>query len=114
MKKGPARFLAKLGTKYRVVPEREVLWFSSEEGLTKLCTREHEYWMQPSLTDLEVSLDLSVFFRVSRSIIVNLNAVDEVAPLVGGYGQVVMKNGARMEVSRRRMGDLLEALRGNL
>ncbi len=112
-KKGAARFLAKRGNKYRVVPEAEVFYFSTEEGLTKLVTREHEYWMQPTLADLEKRLDSATFFRVSRAAIVNLNMIDEVAPLVGGYGQVSLKNGQRLEVSRRRMSDLMNALQGN-
>jgi len=107
-----ARFLAKRANKYRVVPQEEVQCFLSEEGLTKLCTRDSAYWMQPTLADLEKELDASVFFRISRAAVVNLNAVEEVVPLVGGYGQVAMKNGAHLEVSRRRMSGLLDALQG--
>ena len=108
-----ARFLAKRANRFRVVPQGEVHCFLSEEGLTKLCTRETAYWMPPTLADLEKQLDASVFFRISRSAIVNLNAVEEVVPLVGGYGQVAMKDGTKLEVSRRRMNALLEALQGS-
>ncbi len=110
--KPPARFLAKRANKYRVVQQDEVQCFVSEEGLTRLCTRDVAYWMQPTLADLEKQLDPAVFFRISRAAVVNLDAVDEVVPLVGGYGQVVIKNGTRLEVSRRRMGALLDALQG--
>ena len=106
------RFLAKRANKYRVVPQEEVQCFLSEEGLTKLCTRDAFYWMQPTLADLERELDAEIFFRISRAAVVNLNAVEEVVPLVGGYGQLVIKGGARLEVSRRRMNDLLNALQG--
>ncbi len=109
---GRRRFLAKRGNKFRVVSEDEVLCFASEEGLTKLCTRDQEYWMQPTLSDLENRLDPSIFFRVSRAAIVNLNTVEELQHLVGGYGAVILKNGSRVEVSRRRMKDLIELLGG--
>lgn len=108
----PRRFLAKRGNKFRVIPEDEVFYFASEDGLTKLCTREHEYWMQLTLSDLEKRLDPSVFLRVSRAAIVNLNVVEELQHLVGGYGAVVLKNGARIEVSRRRMKELVALLGG--
>lgn len=108
----PRRFLAKRGSKYRVIPQGEVCYFASEEGLTKLCTREHEYWIQPSLADLESRLNPALFFRLSRSSIVNLNEVVEVIPLTGGHGEVVLKSGTRLEVSRRRLKDLMDTLEG--
>jgi two-component system LytT family response regulator len=111
--KAPTRFLAKRGNKFRVVPQQEVACFTSEEGLTRLCTREQEYWMQPTLSELEGRVDPGVFFRISRAAMVNLNWIDEVVPLVGGYGEVALKNGTRLEVSRRRMKELVQALEGN-
>ena len=108
----PRRFLARRGGRYRVVPQGEVCCFSSEEGLTRLRTREHEYWIQPTLSDLESRLNPVFFFRLSRSSIVNLNEIHEVIPLTGGHGEVVLKSGQRLEVSRRRMKDLLERLEG--
>lgn len=113
LKKAPERFLAKRGAKFRVISKHEVLYFASQEGLTKLCSRENrEYWIQPSLTDLEKRLNSSEFFRVSRAVIVNLRAVREVVPLIGGHGQVVLSSGAAVDVSRRRYKPLLEKLQG--
>jgi two-component system, LytTR family, response regulator len=108
----PVRFLAKRGSRFRVVPQNEVLFFSFEDGQTKLHSTGHDYWMQPSLSELEKRLEPRVFFRVSRAAIVNLDAVQEVLPLIGGYGQVVLKGGARLEVSRRRLKDLITRLEG--
>ncbi|MGH9719320.1 MAG: LytR/AlgR family response regulator transcription factor [Bryobacteraceae bacterium] len=106
----PSRFLARLGGKYRVVPLRDVICLVSEEGLTRLCTRDQRYSMDPTLNDLEERLDAAVFFRVSRSAIVKLDAISEIAPLTGGYGEVLLKNGMRLEVSRRRYQQLLRRL----
>ena len=106
------RFLARRAAKFRVVAAGDVLYFSSDESLTKLCTSKDEFWMQPTLVDLERRLDPSSFFRVSRSAIVNLAAVHEVVPLVGGYGQVNLKDGTKLEVSRRRLKELLQKLEG--
>ncbi len=106
----PARFLAKHGSRYLVVPADEVVLFASEAGLTQLRTAEHYYWMQPSLTELETRLDPSRFFRVSRSAIVNLHAVREVKPAPGGHGEAKLSNGVRLEVSRRRLKTLMDRL----
>jgi DNA-binding LytR/AlgR family response regulator len=39
--------------------------------------------------------------------------VKEVHPLPGGSGEVLMKNGHKLEVSRRRFRELLQALEGD-
>jgi len=106
----PTRFLAKGSSRYRVVPGKDVLWFSSEGGLTRLQTAERHYWMGPTLADLEGRLDPSRFLRVSRSAIVNLDAIGEVIPLPGGQGEIRLANGTRLEVSRRRFQELVDRL----
>lgn len=108
----PARFLARNGSRYLVVSEARALYFLSEEGLTRLVAGNAQYWMDPTLNDLEKRLDPGRFFRISRAALINLNAVTEIVPLPGGSGEVAMSNGARLEVSRRRYRDLLQALAG--
>lgn len=109
---GPARFLVRNGARYAVIGEARVLYFSSEGGLTRLVAEQGQHWMDPTLNELEQRLDPARFFRVSRAALVNLNAVTEVFPLPGGGGELVLKNGQRLEVSRRRFRDLLESLAG--
>jgi len=108
----PARFLVKSGGHYTVVAEARVLYFASEDGLTKLVADGAHFWMDPTLNDLEQRLDAARFFRVSRAALVNLAAVGEVHPMPGGSGEVRLKNGERLEVSRRRYRELLDALGG--
>jgi two-component system LytT family response regulator len=108
----PARFLVRNGAHYSVVPESRVLYFISEDGITRLIGDTAPYWMDPTLNDLERRLHPARFFRISRGALINLNAVTEVFPLPGGSGEVAMKNGQRLEVSRRRYRELLQALAG--
>jgi two-component system LytT family response regulator len=106
----PTRFVAQRGRTYRVVPARDVLFFLSEDGLTKLQTAAEHYWVPPTLNELEARVDARRFFRISRSAIVNLDVVQEIVPGGDGRGEVVLKNGARLEVSRRRFRELTEKL----
>jgi two-component system, LytTR family, response regulator len=108
----PARFLARRGSAYRVVQAREVLCFLSEGGLTKLQAADQHYWMSPTLNDLETRLDPGQFFRISRAVIVNLDAVREISPTAGGHGEVALRDGSKHEVSRRRFRELTERLGG--
>jgi two-component system LytT family response regulator len=106
----PARFLVRNGANYLVVGEARVLYFASEGGLTRLVGDDGQYWMDPTLNDLEQRLDPARFFRISRAALIGLNAVKEVYPLPGGSGEVLLRSGQRLEVSRRRFRDLLDAL----
>jgi two-component system LytT family response regulator len=108
----PARFLVKSASHYTVVAESRVLYFASEDGLTKLVADGAHYWMDPTLNDLEERLDPARFFRISRAALVSLSAIAEVHPMPGGSGEVRIKNGERLEVSRRRYRTLLETLGG--
>jgi two-component system LytT family response regulator len=108
----PARFLVKNASHYMVVGEARVLYFASEDGLTKLIAAGGQYWMDPTLNELELRLDRSRFFRISRAALINLNAVEQVFPLPGGSGEVLLSNGSRLEVSRRRFNELLQLLDG--
>ncbi|MBZ5618156.1 MAG: response regulator [Acidobacteriia bacterium] len=108
----PARFLVRSGAHYLVIGESRVLYFGSEGSLTRLVADSGQYWMDPTLNELEQRLDPARFFRISRAALINLNAVTEVVPMTGSSGEVVLKSGQRLEVSRRRFRDLLQSLAG--
>jgi two-component system LytT family response regulator len=109
---GPVRFLARSGGHYVVIVESRVLYFGTEGSLTRLVADSGQYWMDPSLNDLERRLDPARFFRISRAALINLNAVTKVTPESGGSGEVMLRNGQSLEVSRRRFRDLMHALSG--
>ncbi len=106
------RLLARCGDRFRIIPQREVVYFSSEGGLSRLNTRERQYVLDPTLNDLEARLDPALFCRISRAAIVNLDAVKEVHPIIGGTANVVLNTGVVLEVSRRRVKELLDRLQG--
>jgi two-component system, LytTR family, response regulator len=106
----PARFLARKGARYRVVPRQDVLAFTFHEGLTRLHTATEQLWMQPTLAALSRRLDPETFLQVSRTAIVNLDAIREAKPFADGTGEVVLANGEAFPVTRRRWRALLDAL----
>lgn len=104
------RLLARCGDRYRVIPQSEVVYFSSDGGLTRLHTRDRQYVLDPTLNELERRMDPGLFFRISRSAVVNLDCVCEVRPLEAGIADVTLNTGKSLEVSRRRLRELLERL----
>jgi two-component system LytT family response regulator len=106
------RIIVRCGEAYRVLPQREIVHFSSTGGLTRVHTDSRQYVLEPTLNELEDRLNPALFFRISRAAIVNLDRVTEVLPMPGGTADVVLKNGPRLEVSRRRVKELLQRLGG--
>ena len=104
------RFLARKGNRFRVIAATDVVCFVSENGLTKLQTAHEHFWISPTLNDLEERIDPAQFFRISRAAIVNLDAVHELTPGDGGQGGVTLRDGTRLEVSRRRFREFSERL----
>ena len=106
----PSRFLARKGTRFRIVPRHEVVAFTFHEGLTRLHTAGEQLWMQPTLVALARRLDPHAFLQVSRTAIVNLDAIHEAKPFPDGTGEVVMNNGLTFPVTRRRWRLLIDRL----
>jgi two-component system LytT family response regulator len=106
----PARFLAKRGNRFRVVPANEVVAFTFTEGVTHLLTTAEQLSMQPTLASLARRLDAGSFFQVSRNAIIRLDAVKEAKPFSDGTGEILLANGQTMIVARRRWRALIERL----
>ncbi len=106
----PSRFLARKGTRFRIVPRQEVVAVTFHEGLTRLHTAGEQLWMQPTLAALARRLDPHAFLQVSRTAIVNLDAIHEAKPFPDGTGEVVMSNGLTFPVTRRRWRLLIDRL----
>jgi two-component system LytT family response regulator len=106
----PMRFLARKGARFRIVPRHDVVAFTFHEGLTRLHTAGEQLWMQPTLAALARRLDPQTFLQVSRTAIVNLDAIHEAKPFADGTGEVVMSNGLTFPVTRRRWRLLIDRL----
>jgi two-component system LytT family response regulator len=107
-----SRILVRTGERIRIIPQNEIVYFSSEGGLTRLNTPHQQYILDPTINELEERIDPVIFFRISRSAIINLDFVNEVRPMPGGMADVLLKTGVSLEVSRRRLKDLLDLLAG--
>ena len=106
----PTRFLARRGNRFRVVPAGDVVAFTFTDGITHLLTATEQLSMQPTLAALARRLDAGRFFQVSRTAIINLDAVKEAKPFSDGTGEISLSNGHTMVVARRRWRALLDRL----
>lgn len=106
------RIAVRRGKRILLLPRHEILYARVEEELVFLYAGSGRYSIDRTLAELEELLDGGGFFRVSRSALVNLEAVTEMYPwLASGTWRVKLSDATELDVSRER-ARLLKSLVG--
>jgi two-component system, LytTR family, response regulator len=97
----------------------EIDWIEAADYYACLHVGSKSHLLRRSMTELEADLDPSVFCRVHRSSIVNLERIQSLQLTEDGEYEVLLQSGARVRLSRRyrkhlqaRMGVRSEKLPG--
>jgi two-component system LytT family response regulator len=93
-----------------VIPVAEIDWISADDYYSRLHIGAKSHLLRESLTSLEAGLDPRRFTRVHRSAIVQLDRVRELRTSLHG-DEVVLRDGSRIPVSRRKRAALDDLLR---
>ena len=93
----------------RIIPLDEVEWIAAEDYYVAVYVGGRRHLLRESMASLEARLDRGRFVRVHRGAIVNIGRVREVRT-AGGDAVVVLRDGTRLPVSRRRRSVLQAAL----
>jgi two-component system LytT family response regulator len=78
----------------------DVDWCESAGNYVKLHVGRAVHVIRETLQNLEGRLDPSAFIRIHRRLIVNLDRIHELQPWFGGDQIVILKDGARLRLSR--------------
>ena len=106
------RFLIQSKRGVRFLNAEDVLYLEAAGSYVSLHTEAGEHLIRESLSDLEKTLDPRLFLRTHRSFIVNVEAIQEIQRHFHGESVVVLKNGARVRVSRNYAESFRKALEG--
>jgi DNA-binding LytR/AlgR family response regulator len=100
-------FTVKVGKKIKILKTDEVACFYSYENATYLKTKEGNYIINNSLTNLEYDLNPKYFFRVNRTFIVHINAIKDIIAYSNSRLKLVLQSYSDTEiiVSRERVKD---------
>ncbi len=90
------------GDKCWFVGLQDVRLFESEGNYVRVYFKDKKPLILKSLNNLEKRLDPEVFFRTNRKYIVNLKWVENVETWFNGGLQLELKDGTKVEVSRRQ------------
>lgn len=111
---GVERLAIKVDGRVLFVRTSEIDWLESEGNYVKLHVGGACHLFRETLSALEADLSPDRFLRISRSVLVNLDAVKELQPLFYGDYTVLLRGGGQLTLSRnyRDRVDRLLARRG--
>ena len=104
------RILVPTATGDLVIEPDEIDWIEADDYYAAIHARHGRHLIRESLASLEQRLDRSRFVRTHRSAIVNINRVCEVKK-EEGETLLVLRDGTRIPVSRRRRARIIKLLR---
>ncbi len=104
--------VCRLGKQF-FLPIAKIVWIGTKHRLVYAYTENRHHALDFGMEELYSWLDPSIFFRVHRSAIVNLQHIEKITPLPDGRCQLRMKDGFHSEVtvSRYRAPEFLKAMR---
>jgi two-component system LytT family response regulator len=107
---GPRRLLVPTATGRLLLDLREIEWIEADDYYSAIHARGRRHLIRRSLSSLERGLRAAHFVRVHRRALVNLERVREVRSDRGEM-MLLMQDGARIPVSRRRREQIARRLR---
>ncbi len=102
------RFLVKTGQQLAFLNVTDIAWFRSSDGLTQAFTLTgKKFFVEHTLEELENLLNPNDFFRISRNMVLRLQAIQKIHPHLNGRLKLELQPVSLEEVfvSRERAGE---------
>ena len=91
---------------------KEVLYVESVDGSSYIYTSDQVYKTNYSLLEFESQFSSHGFFRCSKSVVLNIHAIDELKSEMGNRIDARLQNGEHIIISRRYAKELRAILKG--
>jgi two-component system LytT family response regulator len=78
----------------------DIDWIEAADNYVSIHIGNEEHLHRETMASLETKLPPTRFLRISRSTIVNIERIKEMQPMFHGDYAVILKNGARLSLSR--------------
>ena len=91
-----------------------IVFFRVEDGVARAFTANESYSINFQMAELEAALPAEGFFRASRSILINVDRIQEVRPFLKSTFLIIMNDaaGTEIHVGERRAKALRQRIRG--
>ena len=78
----------------------DIDWVEAADNYVKLHVGNEAHMLRETMTSLESKLPAERFLRISRSAMVNIEQIKELQPMFHGEYVVILRNGARLTLTR--------------
>jgi two-component system LytT family response regulator len=99
-----AEYLDRVAVKHdgtlRIVRTTDVDWWEADGNYVRLHAAASSFLVRSTMAAIEAQLDPRLFIRVHRRYVVNVDRIVEVQPWFAGDAVAVLRNGAKVRVSR--------------
>jgi len=93
------RFTIKIGQHLKIIPTEDIECFYSENKGTYIFTSDNrDYLIDSTLEHLEMDLDPTLFFRVSRKFYINIKAIKDIINYSNSRLKLVLNNFSEHEI----------------
>lgn len=109
------RFLVKTGQQLAFLNVTDIAWFRSSDGLTQAFTLGgKKFFVEHTLEELENLVNPNDFFRISRNMVLRLQAIQKIHPHLNGRLKLELQPATSEDVfvSRERAGEFKTWLGG--
>lgn len=93
------RVVVKTGTKIKVIPSEKIQYIEAQDDYVMIYSEEGKHLKEKTMKYFESHLDNSMFIRIHRSYIVNVNYIIQLEHFSKDSYLVILKNGAKLKVS---------------
>lgn len=107
------RILVPHGVRTIVVPVNSVDWIGADNDYIVVHSQGKTHLLRGTLGAIEEDLDPQCFIRAHRSILVNIEQIAELRRDRDGSAALVLRDGTRLPVGRRRYDDIRDRLASN-
>jgi two-component system LytT family response regulator len=96
----PKTLLFKAEGTIEVAQADEVQWIESSGNYIKVCLERTAFIARQTLTGVQSQLDPTIFVRIHRSHVININEVIQVTPISKGDHTLQLRSGTELRLSR--------------
>jgi two-component system LytT family response regulator len=94
------RLVVKIDGRVLLIKTEDVDWVEAADNYVSLHVGNDSHLLRETMSSLEKRLPPDQFLRISRSTIVNVERIKELQPMFHGEYVVILRNGAKLNLSR--------------